>query len=138
MPQPHSVELAVHDLNSLPVRSGLPTPYILVAHSYEGYIASLYTRRYPDSVGGLVMVDAANELMEQAVSPEKFAFWAGSHQVSAQRSEAVKLAEAGRLIREAGPLPVIPAVVISSDKWLRLDLLPSSIASAPRFLTGKD
>ena len=75
VPQPHTVDKAVDDLHALLLASKLPGPHVLVSHSYGGLIAALYARRYPESVAGLVMVDAASEWMEDVLSPEKFAGW---------------------------------------------------------------
>jgi pimeloyl-ACP methyl ester carboxylesterase len=52
----------VRDLHALLRDSGLPGPYILVGHSYGGFLVRLFAKEYPDSVAGLVLVDAPHEL----------------------------------------------------------------------------
>lgn len=138
VPQPHTVEKAVDDLHALLLASKLPGPYVLVSHSYGGLIGALYARRHPESVAGLVMVDAASEWMEDVLSPEKFAFWDEGHRSTSDGHEAFLGIDACRQIRAAGPVPKVPAIVLSADKWLRLDLLPPEIVGDPKFLTFAD
>src|SRR6478752_5632390 len=61
-PQPHTVDQDVDDLRALLTALGEPPPYVLVAHSYGGLIASLFAQTDPQPVGGLVVVDAGSAL----------------------------------------------------------------------------
>ncbi len=45
------------DLAALLKAANLPAPYVLVAHSYGGYIAQLYADRHTADLAGLVLVD---------------------------------------------------------------------------------
>lgn len=124
-PQPHTADADVSDLHALLSALGEPGPYVLVAHSYGGLIATLYARTYPDTVGGLVMVDTVTQLMEDVVSPAKLANWDSSNAMtSPQVREGVQLIDAFARINATPPLPDIPAVVLSADKPWRIDLLP--------------
>jgi pimeloyl-ACP methyl ester carboxylesterase len=58
--QPHTVDLDVDDLHRLLTTLSAPKPYVLVAHSYGGFVAELYARTHPAGLGGLVMVDAVS------------------------------------------------------------------------------
>lgn len=128
-PQPHTVDLDVGDLHALLAALGEPAPYVLVAHSYGGLIASLFARTYPDSVGGLVMVDAVTPLMEDVTSAERLVNWDVTNATtSPQVREGVKLIDAFEKINAAPPLPEMPAVVLSADKPWRTDLLPAEAA----------
>lgn len=51
----------VEDLKLLLAGSRVEPPYLLVGHSYGGYLARLYTQNHPAEVVGLVMVDSAHE-----------------------------------------------------------------------------
>jgi pimeloyl-ACP methyl ester carboxylesterase len=115
--QPHTVDRAVDDLRRLLVAAGVRGPYVLVAHSYGGLIATLFTRTYPRDVAGIVMVDAATQLMKQVVSPQAFAAWDASNRISpVAGSEAVELADAAVKIDGAPARTALPAVVLSADK----------------------
>jgi pimeloyl-ACP methyl ester carboxylesterase len=70
VPQPHPVDQAVDDLHKLLAASGEPGPYVLVAHSYGGLIARLFSRQYPKEVVGLVMIDIVSELVQKTTSSE--------------------------------------------------------------------
>lgn len=123
--QPHTVDADVEDLHRLLSAIGAPSPYVLVAHSYGGLIASLYARRYPEAVGGLVFVDAASEHIAEVVRPEQLTTWDASNATtSPQVREGVQLADAFERIAAAGRLPDVPAAVLSADKPWRMDLLP--------------
>jgi pimeloyl-ACP methyl ester carboxylesterase len=124
--QPHTVDLDVSDLHALLVALGDSAPYVLVAHSYAGAIATLYARSYPETIGGVVMVDAVSELIEDVISPAKLANWDASNAAtSPQLREGVLLIDAFDQINAAPPMPTVPAVVLSADKPWRTDLLPT-------------
>ena len=125
-PQPHTVDLDVGDLHALLTALGEPAPYVLAAHSYGGLIATLFARTYPETVGGLVMVDTVTPLMEDVTSAERLVTWdATNATTSPQVREGVKLIDAFEKIDAAPPLPELPAVVLSADKPWRTDLLPA-------------
>lgn len=45
------------DLHAMLEALHVPTPYVLVGHSFAGYIIRLYASRFPEEVGGVVLVD---------------------------------------------------------------------------------
>lgn len=125
--QPHSVDLDVDDLQDLLTALGEPAPYVLVAHPYSGLIADLYARMPPETVGGVVMVDAVSEQMAVVVSPAALANWDTTNATTSdQVREGVLLIDAFGRIAAAPGLPAVPAVVLSADKPWRTDLLPES------------
>jgi pimeloyl-ACP methyl ester carboxylesterase len=53
--------------------AGLAPPYILVGHSYGGFIVRLFAYRHPEQMAGLVLVDPASEYQNKKmarVAPE--------------------------------------------------------------------
>ena len=49
------------ELHTLLANAGIPGPYILVAHSYGGFIVRWFARNHPDQTAGLVLVDTPEE-----------------------------------------------------------------------------
>ena len=59
-PMPRTVERIVEELHSLLAKAGIKGPYVLVGHSFGGLTTRLYASKYPDEVGGMVLVDPAD------------------------------------------------------------------------------
>jgi pimeloyl-ACP methyl ester carboxylesterase len=49
------------ELHTLLTNAGIPGPYVLVAHSYGGFIVRCFARSHPDQTAGLVLVDTPEE-----------------------------------------------------------------------------
>jgi len=129
-PQPHTVDQDVDDLHALLTTLGEPPPYVLVAHSYGGLIANLFARTYPETIGGLVMVDTVTPRIQDVTSAVRLVNWdAANATTSPQVREGVRLVDAFEKIAAAPPLPRVPAVVLSADKPWRTDLLPAEVAA---------
>jgi pimeloyl-ACP methyl ester carboxylesterase len=60
-PSPYSPLDSARELHTLLERARIPGPYIVVAHSYGGLIARLFTRDHRRDVAGLVLVDSFEE-----------------------------------------------------------------------------
>jgi pimeloyl-ACP methyl ester carboxylesterase len=117
VPQPHEVDHAVDDLHKLLMASGESAPYVLVAHSYGGIVAMLFTRKHADEVAGLVMVDTVTELMTNVASARAVTAWDASNKISnPEAPEAVQLLDAFAKIEAAPPRRELPAIVLSADK----------------------
>ncbi len=56
-----SISARVDDLCDLLVTSGLPGPFVMVAHSYGGLLLGQLARRRPDLIAGIVFVDTPDE-----------------------------------------------------------------------------
>lgn len=57
------------ELHALLTAAGEKGPYVLVAHSFGGFNARVYTSKYPEDVAGLVFVDTASEDQESRLPP---------------------------------------------------------------------
>jgi pimeloyl-ACP methyl ester carboxylesterase len=58
-PMPRTAEQGASELHAVLTGSNHAGPYVLVAHSFGGHIARIYTARYPANLGGVVLVDPA-------------------------------------------------------------------------------
>lgn len=60
MPTPRDGAHVVDELRALLQSKGIKPPYVLVGHSLGGLYMQLFARRYPEEVGGLVLVDSTH------------------------------------------------------------------------------
>ncbi|MFZ5841608.1 MAG: alpha/beta fold hydrolase [Pseudomonadota bacterium] len=58
---PHTLEQSVTELGELLQQAGAKPPYILVGHSYGGFVIRGYAATHPNQIAGLVFVDPADE-----------------------------------------------------------------------------
>jgi pimeloyl-ACP methyl ester carboxylesterase len=56
-----TIQERAEELHTLLLNAEVPGPFILVAHSYGGFIVRWFAREYRDQVAGLVLVDTAEE-----------------------------------------------------------------------------
>jgi pimeloyl-ACP methyl ester carboxylesterase len=123
VPQPTTAADAVADLHTLLSAAHEPAPYVVVGHSYGGLIAKLYARTYPRDAGGLVLVDALTEGLQEA---ETRAQWAtqrvlmeGDIRESVALYPALERIDPDRSfdqVRAAPPLRPLPLIVLSADR----------------------
>jgi pimeloyl-ACP methyl ester carboxylesterase len=60
-PMPRTSERIASELHAALVSAGERPPYLLVGHSFGGFNVRVFNGKYPDQVGGLVLVDAIQE-----------------------------------------------------------------------------
>ncbi len=114
----------VHALRQLLGATGLAPPYLLVGHSLGGLVVNLFARRHPGEVHGVVMVEATApedpEAMAALASPLQRALQRLADALPGRRdsalSETAQVAGTVSAIREAGPFPEVPLVVLSGGR----------------------
>ena len=117
-PQPHSVQQDVDDVVALINASQLPTPMVFVAHSYGGLVLDLLARTHPELVAGLVMVDPTSEFLPVLGTPaQNAAFERDVMTPPEPGGEGILVDDAFARIKVAPPLPRVPAIVLSADKY---------------------
>lgn len=60
-PLPRTVDRLAIELHALLKQAKVPTPYILVGHSFGGLIVRMYERKFPDDVIGMMLLDTPHE-----------------------------------------------------------------------------
>ena len=109
-------------LEQLIAAAGLTPPFILVGHSYGGFLIRSYAARHPDQVAGMVFVDPSDEhqsvelrkldpagvdsdtrLLAQFMPPK----------LQPELGQVQAILDSGKLPL-AGPLPDVPVAVLTS------------------------
>jgi pimeloyl-ACP methyl ester carboxylesterase len=118
VPQPHTVQQDVDDVVALIGASQLPAPFVFVAHSYGALVLDLLARTHPDLVAGIVMVDGLSEFLPTLGSPaQNAAFERDVMTPPEPGGEGIFVDDAFARIKAAPPLPRVPAIVLSADKY---------------------
>jgi pimeloyl-ACP methyl ester carboxylesterase len=119
VPQPHSIQQDVDDVVKLIAAVHLPTPLVVVSHSYGGLIADLLARMHPELVSGLVFVDPTSEFQPRLGRPEQDAEFnqVGRARTPEPDGEGFLVVDAYTRLKVAPPLPKVPTIVLSSDKF---------------------
>jgi pimeloyl-ACP methyl ester carboxylesterase len=117
VPQPHTVQQDVDDVVSLIAAADLPTPMVFVAHSYGGFVLDLLAREHPEMVSGLVFTEPTSEFLWGLGRPDQNAAFNTDGQTVAPGEEAILPENALAAIAAAPPLPRVPAIVLSADKF---------------------
>ena len=97
--------------------AGLPTPMVFVAHSYGGLILDLLARQHPELVSGLVFSEPTSEFLPLVGRPDQNATFNTDAQAAPPGEEGVLPDDAFATIAAAPPLPRVPAIVLSAEKF---------------------
>jgi pimeloyl-ACP methyl ester carboxylesterase len=57
-PYPRTMHQLVYELHTLLDKGGVHQPFVLVGHSYGGWLVRLYAYTYPSEISGIVLIDA--------------------------------------------------------------------------------
>lgn len=117
VPQPHTVQSDVDDVVRLISAAGLPTPMVFVAHSYGGLVLDLLARQHPELVSGLLFSEPTSEFLWSLGRPDQNAAFNTDGQTVTPGDEAILAQDAFATIASAPPLPRVPAIVLSGDKF---------------------
>jgi pimeloyl-ACP methyl ester carboxylesterase len=117
----------VRDLERLLARGPIPSPYVLVGHSYGGFLVRLFARAHPEQVAGVVFVDASGydatrrqlAIWPRSQAPALRRDWAKPVQygVDLKRSEALESE-----LRRLGDTPVV--AITGARTWTESGLPP--------------
>ncbi len=111
--------------------AGVSPPYLFVAHSWGGFIATTYGRLYPGQLDGMVLIDPGSQYLQTVLSPDVWNAWMraiagnGSKNSTAERPDyPASIA----FLSTLPPVKKVPTVVLTSDK--PIDFL--GIGDAPK------
>ncbi|RAU81713.1 alpha/beta fold hydrolase [Pontibacter arcticus] len=121
-PKTQTLEQAVNSLATLLEKANAQPPYILVGHSYGGFIIRAYAAQNPGKVKGLVFVDPSHEKLMAALKKADPAKAAKDTEAQNQMMPAQFKAENDYInlifekgaLPDFGTLPAVPAVVLTS------------------------
>ena len=116
VPQPTSAQTSADDLAKLLGAAGETEPYILVGHSYGGPITRIFAGDHPAQVGGMVLVDALSEDLEDGLTADQTALF---HQLNTPPTrpgaESVDFTAVAGQVRQAPATPDVPVTVLTAD-----------------------
>ena len=117
----------VRDLERVLARGRIAPPYVLVGHSYGGFIARLFARAHSEQVAGVVFVDASG----YDATRRQLAIWPRSQEPALRRGWAkpvhfgVDLKGSDALESELRRLGDTPVVAITGARtWTQAGLPP--------------
>jgi pimeloyl-ACP methyl ester carboxylesterase len=111
------------DLRVLLDQLDVPRPYLLVGHSYGGRVVRLFASAYPGDTAGLLLEEAGHEDLPDAQlaaldgkDRETLASMIAPFRKTTPdpRTETDYMAETVEQLRQSGPLPRVPLVVITA------------------------
>lgn len=68
-PKPRTSEQIVTELHNLLTNAEIKKPYILVGASFGGHTARLFSKKFPDEVAGVILLDARHEAINSKMPP---------------------------------------------------------------------
>lgn len=139
--QPTTVQGDVADLHALLAAAKVKKPYVLVGHSWGGFIATTYAKTYPHDLAGLILVDPVSQYLQTTLPPETWSEVVESDARKAQRNPSAENPDFPASISgldataSIGPMPV--SVLTSDRPW---DILGRGDPTAywPQWLQAQD
>ncbi len=131
VPQPTTAQGDARTLHDALRAAGVSSPYVLVGHSWGGFIATTYDRLYPNQVAGMVLIDPGSRYLQTVLPPDIWNAWMVAIAASGHKNPTGEQPDyPASIARLAGLPPVkkVPTVVLTSDKpidFLGIDDAPA-------------
>jgi pimeloyl-ACP methyl ester carboxylesterase len=107
-PRPRTMRQQVWELHALLDKSGERPPFVLVGHSYGGWLTRLFAESYPADVSGLVLVESGAE------DPLRIINGKVTHASELAKGQPVPAVKTSDPLRESDIPPRIVALIQSS------------------------
>ena len=69
--EPRTAQQIAQELHALLSAAGVPGPYVLVGHSFGGYVSRVFAHQYRDHVVGMVLVDSIHPAEWESPTPKQ-------------------------------------------------------------------
>ncbi|MGA7417156.1 MAG: alpha/beta hydrolase [Acidimicrobiales bacterium] len=132
VPQPTTAQGDARTLHDALRVAGVSSPYVLVGHSWGGFIATTYDRLYPKEVSGMVLIDPGSQYLQTVLPPDIWAAWMHAIAASGSKNPTSEQPDYPASIAFFSTLPTVkkvPTVVLTSDN--PIDFL--GIGDAPKY-----
>lgn len=123
-PEPRTPAQVCKEFDELIVAAGLKPPFILVGHSYGGYLIRQFAVRHPEQVAGFVFVDSSVERLNMELKKRDATRLAQdlalidkmTPEVYRAESKLIDVEFTAAALAPVPALPDVPAVVMTSTK----------------------
>jgi len=132
VPQPTTAQGDARTLHNALRVAGVTPPYLFVAHSWGGFIATTYDRLFRTQLDGMVLIDPGSQYLQSVLPPDVWSAWmlaiadSGRKKASAERPD---YPSSIAFLSNLPPVKKVPTVVLTSDK--SIDFL--GVGDAPKF-----
>ncbi len=138
---PRSAGDMLNDLHALLRTARVPSPYVLVGHSFGGLLMRLFAHRYPAEVGALLLVDSIIEDQFEVIGPalpppspsdapplRNFReFWTRGWRDPNSTAERIDFAASFREAKEIRSLGPVPVHIISAGTVTNNEFVPEHL-----------
>lgn len=117
--QPTTAQGDARTLHDALRAAGVSGPYVLVAHSWGGFIATTYERIYRNQVKGMVLIDPGSQYLQTVLPPDIWTAWMRTIHEVGSANPADEQPDYPASIAFLSSLPKarnVPSVVLTSDK----------------------
>jgi pimeloyl-ACP methyl ester carboxylesterase len=139
--QPITPQDGADDLQAVLRALDMPGPYVLVAHSFAGNIARVFTAEHAADITGIVFVDVLTPELRAQMTPEEWRTWVGANNRTPEQIAAYSDLEQYDFdvsldqVEAAGPLRPMPVAVLTASvkfaalvpKYIDEGLLPPTV-----------
>jgi len=130
--QPTTAQADARTLRDALSVAGVSPPYVLVAHSWGGFIATTYERLYRNQVAGLVLIDPGSQYLQTVLPPGVWDSWMRAINDAGTKNLGAEQPDNPASVAFLDTLPKakkVPSIILTSDK--PIDFL--GIGDAPKY-----